>query len=164
MKPYRDAEDTHGENGLGNVELEPSDVKPIEGGVDFLIETLNNHPEDEYTILALGPLTNLARSIEKNPKALRKAKEIVMMGGAYKSNGNCSPVAEFNVWCDPDAAQKVFEEAHIPITMAGLDVTREIVMTPNYRTLVKKEGGELGKVIYDMTQFYEDFHWDAGLP
>lgn len=74
--------------------------------VSFLIETLKTTPD--VTILALGPMTNLAKVISCAPECLENLEALVSMGGSYKSHGNCSPVAEYNYWCDPDAAAEVF--------------------------------------------------------
>ena len=79
------------------------------------------------------------------------------MGGNFKSYGNCSPVAEFNFWFDPEAAQYVFNNYNGLITMTGLDVTRKILLTPNYIELINKFNNE---TIVDMTKFYSDFHWE----
>ena len=89
------------------------------------------------------------------------------MGGTYKSHGNCSPVAEYNYWCDPDAAAKVYEAyASLPelsgknIHMIGLDVTRKIVLTPNLIEYMKRLHPFLGGKIEAITRFYLDFHWE----
>lgn len=81
------------------------------------------------------------------------------MGGAFKSHGNCSQVAELNFGVDPHAAEKVFNELNRNITMVGLDVTREVVLTPNYIEMIKQFNEPLGDLIVDITKFYVDFHW-----
>lgn len=82
------------------------------------------------------------------------------MGGAFKSHGNCSPVAEFNFWADPDAAEMVLNQLDRPITMVGLDVTREVVLTPNYIELLRQFNDPAADFIVDITRFYLDFHWE----
>lgn len=107
VRDYVDAMDTHGMDGLG--ESGWPDVKeltPKTDAVSFLIETLKTTPD--VTILALGPMTNLAKVISCAPECLENLEALVSMGGSYKSHGNCSPVAEYNYWCDPDAAAEVF--------------------------------------------------------
>lgn len=79
------------------------------------------------------------------------------MGGTYKSHGNCSPVAEYNYWCDPDAAAIVYE--NLFVHMVGLDVTRKIVLTPNIISYMERVSPKKAKFIKDITQFYLDFHW-----
>lgn len=152
------AEDTHGEDGLGETFLEEvTEVSYKEGAVDFIIESLKS--EEDVSIIALGPLTNIAKAIETDKETMKNLKELVLMGGAFKSHGNCSQVAEFNFWVDPHGAEKVFNELGKNITMVGLDVTREIVLTPNYIEMIKQFNEPLGDLIVDITRFYVDFHW-----
>lgn len=153
------AQDTHGEDGLGETFLEEVSSEYIrENGVDFILNTLKN--EENVSIIALGPLTNLCRSIEKDSETFHRVKEIVSMGGAYKSHGNCSPVAEFNYWVDPHGAREFLKKFNGEFTMVGLDVTREIVLTPNLREMIHQFKDEIGDFIYDITRFYVDFHWE----
>lgn len=153
------AQDTHGEDGLGETFLEEVSSEYIrENGVDFILNTLKNH--ENVSIIALGPLTNLCRAIEKDSETFHRVKEIVSMGGAYKSHGNCSPVAEFNYWVDPHGAREFLKKFNAEFTMVGLDVTREIVLTPNLREMIHQFKDEIGDFIYDITRFYVDFHWE----
>ncbi|MGV1066094.1 nucleoside hydrolase [Clostridium perfringens] len=153
------AQDTHGEDGLGETFLEEVSSEYIrENGVDFILNTLKNH--ENVSIIALGPLTNLCRAIEKDSETFHRVKEIVSMGGAYKSHGNCSPVAEFNYWVDPHGAREFLKKFNGEFTMVGLDVTREIVLTPNLREMIHQFNDEIGDFIYDITRFYVDFHWE----
>ncbi|HII4492167.1 nucleoside hydrolase [Clostridium perfringens] len=153
------AQDTHGEDGLGETFLEEVSSEYIrENGVDFILNTLKN--EENVSIIALGPLTNLCRAIEKDSETFHRVKEIVSMGGAYKSHGNCSPVAEFNYWVDPHGAREFLKKFNGEFTMVGLDVTREIVLTPNLREMIHQFNDEIGDFIYDITRFYVDFHWE----
>ncbi|NGT47474.1 nucleoside hydrolase [Clostridium perfringens] len=153
------AQDTHGEDGLGETFLEEVSSEYIrENGVDFILNTLKN--QENVSIIALGPLTNLYRAIEKDSETFHRVKEIVSMGGAYKSHGNCSPVAEFNYWVDPHGAKEFLKKFNGEFTMVGLDVTREIVLTPNLREMIHQFKDEIGDFIYDITRFYVDFHWE----
>ncbi|MDU1306050.1 MAG: nucleoside hydrolase [Clostridium perfringens] len=153
------AQDTHGEDGLGETFLEEVSSEYIrENGVDFILNTLKNH--ENVSIIALGPLTNLCRAIEKDSESFHRVKEIVSMGGAYKSHGNCSPVAEFNYWVDPHGAREFLKKFNGEFIMVGLDVTREIVLTPNLREMIHQFKDEIGDFIYDITRFYVDFHWE----
>ena len=153
------AQDTHGEDGLGETFLDEVSSEYIrENGVDFILNTLKN--KENVSIIALGPLTNLYRAIEKEPETFHRVKEIVSMGGAYKSHGNCSPVAEFNYWVDPHGAREFLKKFNGEFTMVGLDVTREIVLTPNLREMIHQFKDEIGDFIYDITRFYVDFHWE----
>lgn len=162
-KPFKrkliTAQDTHGEDGLGETFLEEVPLSYIrENAVDFILNTLKQ--EEEVSIIALGPLTNLFRAIKKDKKTFHKVSEIVSMGGAYKSHGNCSPVAEFNYWVDPHGAREFLKEFEGEFTMVSLDVTREIVLTPNLREMIHQFKDEIGDFIYDITRFYVDFHWE----
>ena len=153
------AQDTHGEDGLGETFLEEVSSEYIrENGVDFILNTLKD--QENVSIIALGPLTNLCRAIEKDSETFHRVKEIVSMGGAYKSHGNCSPVAEFNYWIDPHGAREFLKKFNGEFTMVGLDVTREIVLTPNLREMIHQFKDEIGDFIYDITRFYVDFHWE----
>lgn len=165
VRPYVDAMDTHGEDGLGESWLDVPRISCAdEDAVSFLARTLVS--EEPVSVIALGPLTNLARLLEQHPEAFVRIHKLVSMGGSYKSHGNCSPVAEYNYWCDPDAAAKVYEAyASLPelsdkkIHMIGLDVTRKIVLTPNLIEYMKRLNPSIGNFIESITRFYLDFHW-----
>ena len=150
------AQDTHGEDGLGETNYQQADVEINYGGVDFILEKAR---KGNISLIALGPLTNLAKAIEKDLEAFNMINEIVSMGGAFKSHGNCSQVAEFNYWVDPHGVKEVFDKSKVPFSMVGLDVTREIVLTPNLIELIKQIGGDVANFIVDITKFYVDFHW-----
>lgn len=160
-RDYVNALDTHGADGLGESFLEPVENFSFHtDAVSFLEETiLNTH----CSIIALGPMTNLARLIQKNPAAFATIDELVSMGGAFKSHGNCSPVAEYNYWADPDAAALVYETAARQkrlIHMVGLDVTRQIVLTPDLISYLKRLDSKTGSFVEAITKFYLDFHWE----
>ena len=120
------AQDTHGEDGVGENFYEDVDAKFNYGGVDFIIDTLKNNKD--VSIIALGPLTNIAKAIMKDKKAFDNLDEFISMGGAFRIHGNCSPVAEFNYWVDPHGADYVYKNLSKKIHMVGLDVTRKIVL------------------------------------
>lgn len=151
------AQDTHGEDGLGETNYEEADVQVNYGGVDFILE---NARKGDISIIALGPLTNLATAIERDEEGFNMINEIVSMGGAFRSHGNCSQVAEFNYWVDPHGVKEVFDKSKVPFSMVGLDVTREIILTPNLIELINQIGGDVANFIVDITRFYVDFHWN----
>lgn len=158
---YADAMDTHGSDGLGESFLPdvPGEF-PEKPAVEFLEETLE---KEETDILALGPLTNLARLFQKRPELIRRVSRFVSMGGSFRSHGNCSPVAEYNYWCDPEAAKicyKLSAEAGKKIEMVGLDVTRQIVLTPNLISYMERLDKKTGGFVRKITGFYMDFHWE----
>lgn len=152
------AQDTHGDDGLG--ETFYPDVTGVSyryNGVDFILKSIKETPD--LSIIALGPLTNLAKALEEDAETFNKVKEIVSMGGAFKSHGNCSPVAEFNYWVDPDAVKFVFLNSKVPFKMVGLDVTREIVLRPEEIIQLREINTDRSNFIAEITKFYVDFHW-----
>lgn len=152
------AQDTHGDDGLGDTNYEEVVNGLLNyGAVDYILETLKNN--DDISIIALGPLTNLCKAQRKDFETFNKVVEVVSMGGAYKSHGNCSPVAEFNYWVDPHGAGDFIRNFKKPFSMVGLDVTREIVLTPNLREMINQFNTPLGEFIVNITKFYVDFHW-----
>ena len=160
-RDYVNALDTHGADGLGESFLpEVPGYQQEIGAVDFLSKVLI---KEKVSVIALGPMTNLARLIQKAPAAFDQIEELVSMGGSFKSHGNCSPVAEYNYWCDPDAAALVYDTLHQNgkmIHMIGLDVTRKIVLTPTLLEYICRLNKETGEFIRKITKFYFDFHWE----
>lgn len=160
-RDYVNALDTHGADGLGESFLpEVPGYQQEIAAVDFLSKALI---KEKVSVIALGPMTNLARLIQKAPAAFDQIEELVSMGGSFKSHGNCSPVAEYNYWCDPDAAALVYDTLHQNgkmIHMIGLDVTRKIVLTPTLLEYICRLNKETGEFIRKITKFYFDFHWE----
>ena len=152
------AQDTHGEDGVRENFYEDVDAKINYGGVDFIIDTLKNNKD--VSIIALGPLTNIAKAIMKDKKAFDNLDEFISMGGAFRIHGNCSPVAEFNYWVDPHGADYVYKNLSKKIHMVGLDVTRKIVLTPNIIEFINRLDKDMAKYITEITRFYIDFHWE----
>ncbi len=115
------AYETHGNDGMGDIGLTPKKLTPEkENAVIKLITTLEENPAGEIEIIALGPLTNLALAYKVAPDALKKVKRISLMGTAGLGPGNVTPLAEFNVWQDPEAAKIVFESG-ISLFVVGWD-------------------------------------------
>ena len=159
-REYVNALDTHGEDGLGESFLPEVDGYEQDlSAVDFLASTLK---KEKVSVIALGPMTNLARLIQKDMDAFCRIEELVSMGGTFQSHGNCSPVAEYNYWCDPDAAALVYKTLHeksMRIHMIGLDVTRKIILTPTLLEYICRLNPKTGDFIRKITKFYFDFHW-----
>lgn len=168
-RDYIDATDTHGTDGLGETELSLGEgVELHKDAVGFIRDTLEvqAYSGEKVSIIALGPLTNIAKVVKDYPEVLHGLDEFVSMGGTFKSHGNCSPVAEYNYWCDPDSAKIVYEAFSERkdlqdklIHMVGLDVTRKILLTPNILEYMKSLNEELGSLIEQITRFYFNFHW-----
>ena len=113
------ATEVHGSGGIGDIEIrEPEKKLEKEHGADFLIRTFMEN--DDISLITLGPLTNVAQAILKEPELKKRIPEILCMGGSATS-GNATPAAEFNILVDPEAAKIVFESG-IPIKMAGLNL------------------------------------------
>ncbi|HLC42143.1 MAG TPA: nucleoside hydrolase [Methylomirabilota bacterium] len=131
------ASHVHGDDGLGNIDrLRTPDGSPLypeptvelvpHDGAGLILETIRRWP-DELTVIALGPLTNLAIALQRDPAIMRKVREVVIMGGAIAVPGNVSPVAEFNFYVDPEAAHRVLA-AGLPIRLVPLDVTQQVIL------------------------------------
>lgn len=101
------------------------------GAVDFIIEKLMQNP-DEITLICVGPLTNLATALQKEPGIARNIKELIIMGGAIDHPGNVTPYAEFNFWVDPEAAKIVLRSGIEDITLVPLDVTTKTLLTEKH--------------------------------
>lgn len=127
-RPLRDAAYAHGNNGLNGLVLPKGRLQPIkQGAVDLIIELSMRYP-GEISLVAVGPLTNVALALLQDPELATRLKEIVLMGGACFTHGNITAAAEFNIWCDPEAAKVVYESG-ARITQVGLDVTHHALLT-----------------------------------
>ena len=128
LRPFENARDVHGESGLGAARLPAPRGRPVDAhAVDFLIGQIAAAP-GEVTLVATGPLTNVALAVRRYPPLVTQVADFVIMGGSA-GRGNVTPAAEFNIWCDPEAAAIVFG-AGWRVTMAGLDVTYQALATP----------------------------------
>ena len=114
----------HGENGLGGVDFPPPKTKPAKETATEIIRRIVRANPGQMSIVAIGPLTNVATALRADPELAAMIPAIVMMGGSL-SGGNVTPAAEFNFYVDPEATHIVFHSG-IPITMVGLDVTRKV--------------------------------------
>ena len=139
----------HGASGLGKIEpaAEPSLTANAVEKILALVEA----SDGEITLVALGPLTNIAQAIQQNPQVMSRVREIVMMGGAIKAPGNVSPVAEFNFYVDPDAAEIVFR-APIPRVMVPLDACNKVCFSLDDYAAVSD--ARLRKILVEMAEPY----------
>ena len=124
-------------------------------GVDLLLDTIGRFP-DELTLIATGPLTNVARAIIRNPARMRRLREILIMGGAFRVYGNTTPVAEFNIFVDPHAAQIVLD-CGVPVTLVPLDVTHQVCLMQSEVNAIEVEG-RLARFVRDVTREYTEYH------
>ena len=151
------AEHVHGKTGLDGPELPEPKIKLQEKhGVDFIIDTILQEPENSISLCPLGPLTNIASAILKQPKIVSRIKKIVLMGGAYFEVGNITPAAEFNIFVDPDAAKIVFE-AGIEMVVMPLDVTHKALVTEKRNEAFRQLKSPVGIAVAEMTDFFERF-------
>ena len=121
------AQCVHGVDGMGDIGVEPQNKNYEEqDAVDYLIESFNKNP-NEITLVTLGPLTNVAKAIQKEPSISTKIKHCYVMGGTSDGSGNVSASAEYNIWVDPEAAQIVFNSG-LAITMVGWDNSYKYAM------------------------------------
>jgi inosine-uridine nucleoside N-ribohydrolase len=146
----------HGETGLDGPDLPPPQGSPLDRhAVDFLADHAGG-----ATLVAVGPLTNVAMLLAMRPEA--KPGRIVVMGGAI-AEGNITPAAEFNIWADPEAAARVFASG-IDVTMVGLDVTHKALLTPEHADELRG-AGRAGRLVAELFDFYHGFHRRTyGLP
>ncbi len=157
VQPSLLATETHGNTGLGYAKLPEPRAKPIvRHGSDFLIETILSNP-GEITLVAIGPLTNVALAIRKEPRFAQAVKELIIMGGAIRHEGNTTALAEFNVYVDPHAAHIVFHSG-IPITLVPLDVTYQCVLTTSDVERLQKIASPVSHFIKEATDFYMEYH------
>jgi len=162
------AEHVHGQTGLDGPYL-PEPEMPLQEAhaVDFIIETVRARPAGTVTLVALGPLTNIATALERAPDIAAKLREIVVMGGAQHVGGNVTPSAEFNMHVDPKAADIVMR-AGIPLTLVPLDLTHKVLVTPPRNSALRAIGTRVGRAVADLTGFIDRYNPDrfgeAGVP
>ena len=155
------AEHVHGKSGL---DIEGSEitinqnyqVQEDKSAVDFIIDTCHS-VKDKIYLCPTGPLTNIALAIKKDPTITNKIQEIVFMGGVAMSLGNITPVAEFNIYVDPHAANIVLNSG-IPTIMMGLDVTHKVNVNDKIIENINNNNNKASKFFADLMKFYSKFH------
>jgi purine nucleosidase len=155
--PHNAGEDVHGFSGMGNAELPEPTSKPVgTHAIDFLIEKVLAEP-GEISIFPIGPLTNIALAIRKEPRITKAVRELVIMGGAIRQGGNITPLAEFNIHEDPHAAHVVFHSG-IPITLIPLDATFKCLLTADDIERLNRIDSPIARFVRDATGVYMDFY------
>ena len=156
------AEFWHGKNGLANIELPPSKCKvDSRFGPDLIIQMVHAAPH-EITLVPVGPLTNIALALLKDPSIAPLVKEVVIMGGSI-AGGNVNAAAEANIYNDPEAAQIVFQ-AGWPLTMVGLDVGDKTLFTRKYLDQLSQTHGPVNDFIYAVGKYLVDTSAQFGSP
>jgi purine nucleosidase len=162
LRSFASARDVHGETGLGAASLPPARGRPVAAhAVDFLIERITAAP-GEVTLVATGPLTNVALAARRHPPLVAQVADLIIMGGSA-GRGNITPAAEFNIYCDPEAAAIVFT-AGWRVTMAGLDVTLQARATAEVRDRLRALGRLGSELLLPGLRGYRSTSGEAGQP
>lgn len=160
VRQVETAPDIHGDSGLdGPVLPEPTLALDNRHAVDLIIDTIMSHPPKTVTIVPTAGLTNIALAARMEPRIVERVKEIVLMGGGYHV-GNWSPVAEFNIKIDPEAAHIVFNEKW-PLTMVGLDLTHKALATPDVVEKITAVGTQPAQFVLELLEFFGKMYKDA---
>jgi len=147
----------HGDDGFGNINHNKSQLtKSNIDADDFIIESIQNY-SGQVNIIAIGPLTNIANSLKKKPSIAKGIKSLTLMGGSWMAGGNITPVAEANIYNDPEAAETVFNSG-LPIKMVGLDVTHKVFLSHNDISKLSLMDNHSGKFLKKISNFYINFY------
>ena len=147
----------HGPEGFGDLPAQTPQQNPHHlDAADYIIETCRAH-SGEITLCPVGPLTNIAIALQRDPELIHHVKSVVIMGGAGFVAGNVTDYAEANIWNDPHAADIVFA-ADWEVVMIGLDVTTQVMCMPQDYQAIADESDEIGAFINDISQFYTRFY------
>ncbi len=153
LRPSLYADYVHGSHGLGYLELPAPRTFPVERhAVDVIIDTIMQSP-GEITLVPIGPLTNIALAVRREPRIAERVREVVIMGGALRVPGNTSPTAEFNIAVDPHAAHVVFH-AGWPIKLVSLDTTLQVEMYRDQVDALAGSGSAITAAIKQMVDFF----------
>jgi pyrimidine-specific ribonucleoside hydrolase len=165
--PLHTAPHVHGESGLDGPPLPPPASEPVaQDAVTFIADQLERAtPDRPITLVPTGPQTNIGLLLRERPDLANRIAHICFMGGAA-GEGNITPSAEFNAWCDPEAVDLVLRSG-IPVTMIGLDVTHRAILWDTEREAMAAAGGSASKVVAGLLGYYQGFHrrvygWDGG--
>ncbi|GAA0136237.1 pyrimidine-specific ribonucleoside hydrolase RihA [Paenibacillus sp. YSY-4.3] len=146
------AEKAHGDSGFGGVELGETTLSVIDQPAIDAMRDVILASDQKVTIIAIGPLTNVAKLLQEYPEIAERIEELSIMGGS-STEGNATPVAEFNIYVDPEAARIVFRSG-VPITMFGLNVTYQVPMYIEDINRIRNIGNQTGQAIAAMLDFY----------
>ena len=161
LPPFTPSAHVHGAEGFGDIPAEePKGQAVAEDAADFLIRMAREH-KGELVVCPIGPLTNIAHAIQRDPEFVKNVKRIVIMGGSLEEGGNITPHAEANIYHDPHAADVVFGSGG-NVVMVGLDVTHRILCTKEDFTAISGQSPELGGMLQEMSVFYLHFYETVG--
>ncbi|MFZ7088971.1 nucleoside hydrolase [Curtobacterium sp. RRHDQ10] len=160
LRTIETAGDIHGESGMdGPVLPEPTIELDPRHAVDLIIDIVMAHEPGTVTLVPTGGLTNIALAARKEPRIVERVKKVVLMGGGIHV-GNWSPVAEFNIVIDPEAAHIVFS-AGWTVVMVGLDVTHQALATPDVAASIEAVGTGPSRFVGDLLEFFADAYRDV---
>lgn len=160
IRPPFTAPETHGDTGLGYARLpEPRTPPAREHAVDMIIREIMAAP-GEVTLVAVAPLTNVALAIRKEPRIVEAVRDVIIMGGALRVDGNTTTLAEFNFYVDPHAAHIVLESG-MPITLLPWDITRDVLLTQAHVDRLLRAPSRVPGFVADAVRFYLEFHLAA---
>lgn len=156
LKDFHHVEDIHGEGGLGGDRFPDPDIPSAEGfAPDEIVRRCRAAP-GEYTLLCIGPLTNVALALLREPRLPELVDEVWVMGGAVHCAGNVTPAAEYNVWVDPDAAKRVFDAFKVTLVDWGLSLRASLLPADDVETVLSMEG-KLASVVGGMIEAVYEF-------
>jgi purine nucleosidase len=157
VRPLVTAEHVHGATGLDGAVLPEPTIRPLDRhGVDWLVDTIMSAPAGTFTLCPLGPLTNVAMALVREPRIAGRLREIVMMGGGFFEGGNITPAAEFNIYVDPHAASVVFASG-MRITVVPLDVSHKALIRRPWLERVAALGNPVAVAAAGLLDFFERF-------
>jgi len=168
QKPLPHSESVHGDDGLGNcynsyriLDADAAHAQlQIGTAAEYIVAQAKQHP-GEITLIAVGPLSNVALALQLEPKLPSLLRSLIIMGGALDEPGNVSPVAEANFLNDPHAADQVLA-VKWPAVVIGLDVTHKIMLTDSHIAQLRDNAGATGQFLWDSSRFYVDFYVKKG--
>jgi len=156
VKAFEHATDVHGPRGLGTLDPEPTGIESADAyAVDYIVETARESP-GEVSLLAIGPLTNVALALVREPALPDLLDEVWVMGGAVECRGNVTPAAEFNFWVDPDAARRVVREFDVHLVDWGLTLRDGLLDDDDLRRLYDNET-EMARVFEAISEHVRAF-------
>lgn len=157
-----DTQHIFGEDGLGNINLETSELHNKHPPDKVIVDTVHNAPGD-VSIIALGPLTNIAAALKREPNLAELVDRTIIGGGSIQGIGNITSVAEFNMYCDPQSARTVFQSA-LAKTLVPLDVTEHLVFDVNLMNELPDESSRVGALLRDIIPFlFRSYRQNFGL-
>jgi purine nucleosidase len=157
IRPPLTAPETHGDTGLGYARLPDSPVpRSNEHAVDMIIREIMAHP-GQVTLVAVAPLTNVALALRKEPRIAQAVREVIIMGGALRADGNTTALAEFNFFVDPHAAHIVLHSG-MPITLLPWDITKDVLLTQADIDRLTRIESPISHFVVEATRFYLEFH------